>query len=75
MFPQASVDDFLHVDCTRSLDREGTNLLQADVGVKPETANTKAQVAAREEFARVPIGRQQRGTASTEQSKQFDPGG
>ena len=33
-FPlQASIDSFLHVDCTRTLDQEGTNLLQADVEV------------------------------------------
>ena len=51
LFPlQASVDGFLHVDCTRNLDQEGTELLQADVGVKPETTTTKAQVTAREEL-------------------------
>ena len=54
---QASVDGFLHVDCTRRLDQEVTNLLQADVGVKPETTTT-TQVAVREDFARPPIGRQ-----------------
>ena len=74
-FPlQATVDGFLHVSCT-SPEQGTTFLLQADVGVDAETTTTKAQVAAREEFARLPIGRQQRGTTSTEKNKQFDPGG
>ena len=36
---------------------------------------SKVQAGAREESTRLSIGRQQRETASTEQSKQFDPGG
>ena len=38
---QADVDGFFHVDCTRILDQEGTVLLQADVGVKPQTTKHK----------------------------------
>ena len=46
------------------------------VVVRNQPATTsKVQAGAREEFARLSIGRQQRETASTEQSKQFDPGG
>ena len=76
-FPlQASVDRFLHV--STSLDQEGAiMLLQPDVGAdnNDEATTSKVQAGARKEFARLPIGRQQRETASTEQSKQFDPGG
>ena len=72
MFPlQATVDGFLYVSCTSP--EQGTAiLLQADVGVDAETT-TKAQVAALEKFGRLSIDRQQRGTTSTEQNKQFDP--
>ena len=72
---KASVDSFLHVSA--SMDQEGTIILpQPDVGVDVyDETTSKAQAAARKEFARLPIGRQQRETASTEQSKQFDPGG
>ena len=46
------------------------------VVVRNQPATTsKVQAGAREEFARLSIGRQQRETASTEQSKQIDPGG
>ena len=46
------------------------------VVVRNQPATTsKVQAGAREKFARLSIGRQQRETASTEQSKQFDPGG
>ena len=69
---QASVDGFLHV-CKR--EHTTTILLQADVGANDETTPTKAQTAARKEFAILPIGRQQGQTASTEQSKKFDAGG
>ena len=55
---QASADGFLRVDCTRTLEHEGTLSFQADVGVKPEET-TAAQVAAREEFAR-PLKNRQR---------------
>ena len=72
---QASGDVFFHADCTRGPEQEGTNLLQADVGVNDEITTTTIQASAREKLARVPIGRQQRGTVSTAQSKQFDPGG
>ena len=51
-------------------------LLQPGVGVddNDEVKTLKTQAGAREEFARLPIGQQQRETASTEQSKQFDRG-
>ena len=50
---------FLHV-CTDP-ELKTTILLQADVGVNDETTTTKAPVAARKEFARLQIGRQQQG--------------
>ena len=52
-------------------------MFQPDVGVDDTDVkpSSKAQAGARKEFAELPIGRQQRKTASTEQSKQFDPGG
>ena len=47
---------------------------QADVEVNPETITS--QVAARQEFARLPMGWQLQGmiAGSKEQNKQFDPG-
>ena len=45
--------------------------IQEDLGRSPKTA-TAARVAVREEAV---IGRHQRGTTSTEQNKQFHPGG
>ena len=77
-FPfQAYVDGFLHVNCTKIPEEEGTISSQADVGVKPETTTTTAQVAACKEFARPPKNRQQRRVTAwgAEQTKQFDPGG
>ena len=75
IFPlPASMDSFLHVSA--SLDQGGTTFfLQPGVEVddNDETTTSKAQAGARKEFARLPIGRQQRETASTKQSKQFDP--
>ena len=78
IFPlEASLDSFLHI--STSLGQEGTIiLLQPDVGVDDEERKTTSeQAASREEFARPSKKRQQqRITAwSTEQSKQFDPGG
>ena len=78
VFPlQAGLDVFLRVSCT-SLDQESTTMFfEADAGVddvKTRTT-TNVQAAAREEFARTSKKRQQREKASTEQSKQFDPGG
>ena len=70
-FPfQAGVDDLLHVDYIRIPEQEGTSYFQADVGVT-------VQVTIRQELARLPKSRQQRGVKawSTEQNKQFDPGG
>ena len=75
---QASVDGFLRFNCT-SPEQECV-LLQPDVGVDDNdkaTTCTSEQAAAHEEFARPSKERQQqRMTAwTTEQSKQFDPGG
>ena len=56
---QADIDGFLQVNCI-SLEQEGTFLLQADVGIKPEITGSTAQVAARETFAGRPKNRQQR---------------
>ena len=72
--PPASLDGVLYVSCL-SLEQGITILLQADVGANDEISTTKSQAATCKEFARLPIGRQQRETASTKQSKQFDPGG
>ena len=54
----------------RSTERGGDYPIQADFGRNPRT--TTVRVAAREEAA---IGGCQRGTTSTEQNNQFDPGG
>ena len=68
---QASLDG-----CTSPEQEWTTNLLRADVGVKPETS-TSEQAAAREEFARPPKKRQQQRVTAWgyDQSKQFDPEG
>ena len=55
----------------KTTDWGGYYSIQADLAGNPNTATT-ARVAAREEAT---IGRHQRGTASTDQNKQFDPGG
>ena len=76
IFPfQASFNGFFHVDCTRTLEQEGTISFQAGVGVKHK-ATTTAQVAARQEFARPPKNRQQRGVIgwSAKQNNMFDSG-
>ena len=77
IFPlQTSVDGFVRVNCT-SVEQECI-LFQPDAEVDDEdktTTCTSAHAAARKEIPTLPIGRQQRGTASTEQSKQFDPRG
>ena len=73
-FPfQAGIDGFLHIDCMRIPEQERTSSFQADIGVNPET--TTVRVAARQEFAKLPMAQQQRGTALIEQNKEFDPGG
>ena len=75
IFPlEISMDFFLRLNCT-SPEQEYI-LLQPDVGVddNDEAKTSKVQAGAREEFARLQIGRQQPETASTEQSKQFDRG-
>ena len=69
------MDGFLRVDYTNP--EHECILFQPDVGVddNDKTTSSKAQPGARKEFAGLPIVRQQPETASTEQSKQFDPGG
>ena len=55
------MDSFLHV--STNLDQEGTIIfLQSDVGVddNDKVTTSKVQAGARKEFARLPIGRQQR---------------
>ena len=54
----------------KNIDRGGNYTIQADFDGKPEAKITR--VAAHEEAAN---GWQQRGTTSTEQNKQLDPGG
>ena len=55
----------------KSTDWGGDYPIQGDFAGNPETV-TAARIAAREEAT---IGRHQRGTTSTDQNKQFDPGG
>ena len=70
---QAGVNDYLRFDCERIPEQQGTILFQAGIGVKLGTA--MPQATARKEFAKLPIGRQHRGTASIEYNNQSDPGG
>ena len=68
------MDGFLRFNCT--IPEQERTMFQPDVGVDDNDETTsKVQAGARKEFTRLPIGRQQRETASTEQSKQLDPGG
>ena len=55
----------------KSTDMRGDYPIQADFGGNSK-ATAAQQVSAREDAA---IGRHQRATMSTEQNKQFDPGG
>ena len=73
---QAGFDGFLCVDCTRIPEQKRTLSCQADLGVNPETTTT-VQVAARQEFAKLPMVWKQRGMIawSKEQTKQFDTAG
>ena len=67
MFPlQANVDDFLRFNCTSP--EQECILFQSDVGVddNDKATTSKVQTGTHEEFARLPIGWQQRETASTE---------
>ena len=70
-FPfQADTKGFLHANCTRILKQRGGFSRQADVGMDPEV-----QVTARQEFARLPMNRQQRGViASSKESNLTRPG-
>ena len=72
--PQANVDGILRFNCTTP--EQKCILSQPNVGVdgNDETTSSNAQVGARKECTGLPIGRQRRETASTEQSKQFDFG-
>ena len=74
---QASVDGFLRFNCTSS--EQECILLQPDVGVddKKDQPTASQQAAAREKFARPTKKRQQQRMTvwTTDQSKQFDPGG
>ena len=73
---QASLNGILHVN-SASPEQECI-LLQPDDEADDEdktTTCTSENATACDEFARLTIGRQQRETASSEQSKQFDPGG
>ena len=73
------MDGFLRFNCTSPDQEDAIILPQPDVGVDDDKdlPTTSQQAAAREEFARsTKKRRQQRTTArTTEQSKQFDPGG
>ena len=71
---ETSIDVFLYFNFTTP--EQEYIMFQSDVGVddNDESTTSKIQAGAREEFARLPIGRQQRETASIEQSKQFDRG-
>ena len=62
---QVTASGFLHVSCT-SPEQETTFSIQTDVGVNEEEATTTVQATARQDFVRLSIGRQQRGTTSTE---------
>ena len=63
-FPfQADVDSFLHVDCTRIPKQGGTLSFQTDVGMNPDI--TIPQVTVCQEFAKLSIGRQQRGVIAS----------
>ena len=70
---QTTVDGFLHNDRVRIPKLGGTSYFQADVGMNPETVTP--QVAARQEYMKLPMSRQQRVTAPIEKNKRFDPGG
>ena len=69
---ETSMDGFLHVNFTSP--KQECIVFEPDVGVDDhgESITSKVQADPGEEFARLPIGRQQRKTASTEENKQFD---
>ena len=71
---QTSMDRFCNFNFTGT--EQECILFKSDVGVddNDESTTLKVQAGAREEFARLPIGRHQRETASTQQNKQFDRG-
>ena len=81
---KASMDGFLRSNCT-SLEQEYVLIqsreeyillqVQPEVGMDDSNNATTSQAAAREESARLPIGKQQGVTAwSTDQNRQFDRG-
>ena len=63
---QTAVNDLSLADGTRRSKQEGVFCFEADIGV--------SEVTARQEFARLPMSRQQQGVIkpSSEQNKQFD---
>ena len=71
---ETSMDRFLHVNFTSP--KQECIMFQQDVGVDDsgESITSKVQADPGEEFARLPIGRQQRKTASTEENEQFERG-
>ena len=68
------MDGFLNFNFTGT--EQECIMFKSDIGVddNDEAINSNVQASAREEFARLSIGRKQRETASTEQSMQFDRG-
>ena len=66
---------FLRFNCTSPEQECIPSQPDVEVVDNDETTSSKAQAGAYKEFAGLPIGRQQRETASAEQSKQFDPEG
>ena len=70
---QTAVDGFSLADGTRSSKQRGAFYFQAAYWIIFE--ETTSQVTARQEFARLPMSRQQRQVEMiTEKNKQFDPG-
>ena len=63
---QVGVDGFLHVDRMRISEQEGTLYFQADVEPRDNRKIYAKKVAARQEFTKRAMGRQQQGTASIE---------
>ena len=71
---ETSMVGFLHVNFTSP--KQECIMFEPDVGVDDngESITLKVQADPGEEFARLPIGRQQQKMASTEENKQFNRG-
>ena len=71
---QTAVNGFLRADGTTSSDQGRAFSFQAAIGMKSKPTS---QVTARQVFVTMSMSRQRRGViaSSSEQSKQFDPGG